>query len=229
VVKRLGLPFDPIERAAQIWEERFGPASAMAAATSVMRAQQILLAELDGVLRPRELTFARYEALVLLSFSRHGRLPLRVIGERLMVHPTSVTNTIDRLERQGLVRRRPNPSDGRGKLAEITPKGREVMAAATADLAAAEFGMADYDEGELGQMFTLLRGLRVAAGDFVHVAADEPRAAADEPRAAANEPQVDEPRAAANEPQVDEPEAAADEPQAATEPVTPASAGRRRR
>ncbi|HEY5985804.1 MAG TPA: MarR family transcriptional regulator [Streptosporangiaceae bacterium] len=166
MAKRLELPFDPIARAAEIWEARFGPADAMAAVTSIMRAQQILLAELDGVLRPRGLTFARYEALVLLSFSRRGALPLRVIGERLMVHPTSVTNTIDRLEKQGFVRRRPNPSDGRGKLAEITPQGREVMARSTADLMAARFGMGGYDTADLGELFGLLRGLRVAAGDF---------------------------------------------------------------
>jgi DNA-binding MarR family transcriptional regulator len=166
VAKPLDLPFDPIERAAQIWDERFGPAEAMAAVTSIMRAQQILLAGLDGLLRPYGLTFARYEALVLLGFSRTGALPLRVIGERLMVHPTSVTNTIDRLERDGLVKRRPNPRDGRGTLAEITPGGREVMARSTADLMAAQFGMADYGVLELGEIFSLLRDLRVTAGDF---------------------------------------------------------------
>ena len=166
VAKPLDLPFDPIERAAQIWEDRFGPADAMAAVTSIMRAQQILLAGLDGLLRPYGLTFARYEALVLLAFSRRGALPLGVIGERLMVHPTSVTNTVDRLERDGLVRRRPNPRDGRGTLAEITPGGRDVVTRSTADLMAARFGMAGYDPPELADMFTLLRGLRVAAGDF---------------------------------------------------------------
>jgi DNA-binding MarR family transcriptional regulator len=170
VAKRLDLPFDPIARAAEIWEDRFGPAAAMAAVTSIMRAQQILLAELDGVLRPRGLTFARYEALVLLSFSRRGALPLGVIGERLMVHPTSVTNIVDRLETQGFVRRRPNPRDGRGKLAEITPPGREVMALSTADLMAARFGMGGYGAAELGEVFTLLRRLRVAAGDFAPAA-----------------------------------------------------------
>src|SRR5215471_12464704 len=107
----MDLPFDPIERAAAIWERRFGESKAMAAVTSVMRAHQILLGELDALLRPFGLTFARYEALVLLSFSRVGALPLRLIGERLMVHPTSVTTTIDRRERQGLVVRRPNPRD----------------------------------------------------------------------------------------------------------------------
>ena len=174
MAKPLDLPFDPIERAAEIWGERFGPADAMAAVTSIMRAQQILLGGLDGLLRPHGLTFARYEALVLLAFSRRGALPLRVIGDRLMVHPTSVTNTIDRLERDGMVRRRPNPRDGRGILAEITPSGREVMTRATADLMAARFGMAGYDPPELGEIFTLLRGLRVSAGDFT----PEPGAAA---------------------------------------------------
>ena len=166
VAKPLDLPFDPIERAAEIWGERFGPADAMAAVTSIMRAQQILLAGLDGLLRPYGLTFARYEALVLLAFSRRGALPLRVIGERLMVHPTSVTNTVDRLERDGLVRRRPNPRDGRGTLAEITSSGRDVVTRSTADLMAARFGMADYDPAELAEIFTLLRELRVTAGDF---------------------------------------------------------------
>jgi DNA-binding MarR family transcriptional regulator len=167
VGKPLELPFDPIDRAAQIWARRFGPSPSMAAVTSIMRAQQILLGELDALLRPYELTFARYEALVLLSFSRTGSLPLRVIGERLMVHPTSVTNIINRLERQQLVIRRPNPSDGRGRLAEITPAGRDVVAKATKDLMAAEFGLSGYASDELEDVFTLLRSLRVAAGDFL--------------------------------------------------------------
>ncbi len=171
----LELPFDPIARAAETWEQRFGRSDAMAAVTSIMRAQQILLAELDAVLRPFGLTFARYEALVLLSFSRRGALPMRVIGERLMVHPTSATNTIDRLERQGLVIRRPNPQDGRGKLAEITGRGREVVGEATADLMKAEFGLAGFDPAQREQLFGLLRGLRVAAGDFLGAPAPAPR------------------------------------------------------
>ena len=162
----LGLPFDPIDRAAQIWERRFGPSSAMAAVTSIMRAQQLLLAKLDGILRPYGLTFARYEALVLLTFSKEGALPLRVMGERLMVHPTSVTNTVDRLEAAGLVVRKPNPADGRGRLAEITAPGRAVVQAATSDLMAADFGLSGYSQDERTAIFTLLRSLRVTAGDF---------------------------------------------------------------
>ncbi len=185
VRKPLDLPFDPIMRAAEIWERRFGDSRAMAAATSIMRAQQILLAELDGQLRPHGLTFARYEALVLISFSRSGALPLRLIGQRLMVHPTSVTNIIHRLERQGLVVLRPNPKDGRGTLAEITPEGRSLMERATKDLMAVEFGVGGYDPGQLDEIFGLLRGLRVAAGDF---AGPAPAAAGDAGTGTGTEP-----------------------------------------
>ncbi len=164
--KPLELPFDPIDRAAQIWARRFGPSPSMAAVTSIMRAQQILLGELDALLRPYGLTFARYEALVLLTFSRTGTLPLGLIGERLMVHPTSVTNTISRLERQQLVTRRPNPADGRGRLAEITEAGRDVVERATRDLMAAEFGLGGFGPGQLKEIFDLFRELRLAAGDF---------------------------------------------------------------
>jgi DNA-binding MarR family transcriptional regulator len=172
VSKPLALPFDPIDRAAQIWEKRFGASSSMAAVTSIMRAQQILLAQLDGLLRPYGLTFARYEALVLLTFSRRGALPLGIIGERLMVHPTSVTNIIDRLERQQMVVRRPNPDDGRGRLAEITPAGRAVVEQATRDLMAAEFGLGGFGPDQLQEIFDLFRELRLAAGDFVPAAGD---------------------------------------------------------
>jgi DNA-binding MarR family transcriptional regulator len=166
VAKPLNLPFDPIARAGDLWERRWGRSPAMLAVTSIMRAQAILIAELDALLRPYELTFARYEALVLLTFSGRGALPLSKIGERLMVHPTSVTNTIDRLERQGYVRRRPNPRDGRGVLAEITSTGRDAVERATHDLMSADFGLGAYDADDLSTIFDVLRPLRVTAGDF---------------------------------------------------------------
>jgi DNA-binding MarR family transcriptional regulator len=162
----LDLPFDPIERAGELWADRFGPAEAMRAATSVMRAQQLLLARFDVILKPHRLTFARYEALVLLHFSRSGSLPLSVIGRRLMVHATSVTNSIDRLAAQGLVERRPNPRDGRGVLATITPAGRELVTRATEDLMRDGFGLDAYDGHQLDELFRLLRVIRVDAGDF---------------------------------------------------------------
>lgn len=162
----LDLQFDPIERAAEIWAERFGPADAMAAATSVMRVQQLLLAQFDRICRPYGLTFARYEALVLLTFSRTGALPMAKIGERLMVHPTSVTNTVQRLEAAGFVTREPNPRDGRGTLARVTDLGRVVVDKVTGELMAADFGLEALDKGERAALVDLLRSIRVSAGDF---------------------------------------------------------------
>jgi DNA-binding MarR family transcriptional regulator len=139
---------------------------AMRAVKSIMRAQQILIAHLDGLLRPYGITFSRYEALVLLVHSANGSLPLSKIGERLQVHATSVTNVIDRLEAAGLVRREPNPRDGRGTLAVVTEDGRQVAHKATAELNAARFGMESLDRAQLQDVFQLLRRLRLDAGDF---------------------------------------------------------------
>ncbi len=162
------LPFDPIEEARRQWAEHGweDAADGMAAVTSVMRAEQVFLARVDEALRPFQLTFARYEALMLLSFSRLGSLPLSKVGQRLQVHPTSVTNTIDRLEAQGFVRRVPHATDRRTTLAEITDAGRAVAAEATKAVNAAVFTATGLSAADLGELFRLLRKLRRAAGDF---------------------------------------------------------------
>lgn len=165
------LPFDPVERAGQLWQQHWPqqPASvyaAMRAVTSIMRGHQILLADLDAMLRPLGLTFSRYEALALLKFSASGALPLSKVGERLQVHATSVTNIIDRLEAAGMVSREPNPRDGRGTLAVLTERGRVVVDAATVKLNEAHFGMKALPVGDLDALFDTLRRLRLAAGDF---------------------------------------------------------------
>lgn len=96
------LPRDPIADAQRNWE-RHGwggdVAAPMAAITAIMRTQQILLARIETVLKPFGLTFARYELLALLSFARSGALPMNKASALLQVHPTSVTNAVDRLEK----------------------------------------------------------------------------------------------------------------------------------
>jgi len=138
----------------------------MAAVTSVMRAQQVFLARIDGLLAGHGLTFARYEVLVLLSFSRAGSLPLGKVGARLQVHPASVTNAVDRLESQGLVRRDPHPSVGRTRLASITAAGRAVVEQATARLNDEVFTAVGLTAGEATQLVRLLEKVRRQAGDF---------------------------------------------------------------
>jgi DNA-binding MarR family transcriptional regulator len=162
------LPFDPIAEGRRQWTERWGegPGPAMSAVTSIMRVQQILLARLNELLKPHGLTFPRYEALMLLYFSRRGALPLGKMGVRLQVHRTSVTNIIDGLERSGLVRRESHPTDRRTTLAAITDQGREVARAATQALNDYAFGTGPLEDSELETLSAILRRVRIAEGDF---------------------------------------------------------------
>jgi DNA-binding MarR family transcriptional regulator len=161
------LEFDPIDEAGRQWAAHFDArfVSPMEAITSVMRVQQLWLARLNEALAPHGLTFARYEALMLLYFSRAGALPLGKIGSRLQVHPASVTNLIDGLERDGLVERVAHPSDRRTTLATITESGRGRARAATGELHAIRFGTL-LPESELDTITEILRRARVEAGDF---------------------------------------------------------------
>lgn len=163
------LQFDPIDEARRQWTSHGweAEAPAMAALTSIMRVQQIFLARVEHVLRPFGLTFARFETLRLLAFSRAGSLPLGKVGERLQVHPGSVTNAIDRLEEQRLVRRRPHPTDGRTTLAEITSSGRRLTERATDALNAEVFLELGLSKREMLDLFDILRKVRHGSGDFV--------------------------------------------------------------
>ena len=160
------LPFDPIDEAARQWALRWDGVDQMHAVTSLMRVQQLVLRRLDELLKPHGLTFARYEALVLLTFSRAGALPLGKMGSRLQVHPTSITSIVDRLESSGMVNRRRHPDDKRAVLAEITEAGRVAVEAATADLLGAEFGLGVLTAEQLHGLSAMLKPVREAAGDF---------------------------------------------------------------
>jgi DNA-binding MarR family transcriptional regulator len=162
------LSFDPIAEAQRQWNAHWGPdaTSPMGAVTSIMRAQQILLARLNEMLAPWALTFPRYEALMLLLYSRTGALPLGKMGDRLQVHRASVTNVVDRLVEQGLAERVPQGTDRRSVLARITPEGRAVAEAATRRLNEERFGMDPLPDGICDELFGLLRPLRESAADF---------------------------------------------------------------
>ena len=164
--ERHRLAFDPIQEAARQWSTHWGEMPRMRAVTSLMRVHQLVLTELDELLRPLGLTFARYEVLVLLSFSRRGALPLGKIGERLQVHATSVTPLVKRLEAAELIKRTPHPEDGRAVLACITPQGRQVLAQATEAILRAQFALGSLSEDDCDRLTDLLTPARAAAGDF---------------------------------------------------------------
>jgi DNA-binding MarR family transcriptional regulator len=139
----------------------------MEAATSIMRAQQLVLAAVEEALVPFNLTFARYEALTLLSFSRRGSLPMGKMGQRLMIHAASVTNIVDRLVAQGLVKRTAHPDDRRTILCELTNDGRRIAEKAAAAVNTVEFGVGILTSAERNQLIRLVRKLRAANGDII--------------------------------------------------------------
>src|SRR3954453_16314564 len=163
-----GLGFDPIDQARRQWVEQGWPEAAdgMAAVTSLMRAHQIVLARVEATLKPLGVTFARYEVLMLLWFSRRGSLPMKVIGSRLQVHPTSVTNAVDRLEDAGLVTRSTHPEDRRAMLVALTPPGRELAERAARALNDEVFETPALGDRDVRSLVDVLTRLRRSAGDF---------------------------------------------------------------
>ncbi len=157
---------DPIAEAVRQWEQHdLGALDHMEATTAIMRIQQLIVARIDLELRPYNLTFPQYEALVLLQFSRDGALPLGRMGRRLMVHPATVTNTVDQLEGKGFVNRRPHSADRRSVLAKITAKGRKTAVAASESLVGVKFGIADMTEAEARTIAAAIRGFRERIDD----------------------------------------------------------------
>lgn len=160
---------DPIREARRQWVAHGwdDAAPGMAMITSVVRVHQLLMERIEAVLRPHDLTFARYEVLRLLSFTRTGALPMTRLGSLLQVHPTSVTSAVDRLERQGFVRRSRGEADKRVVLCAITDAGREVVEAATEGLNGEIFTKPGLAPDEAADLTRLLAAFRANAGDHV--------------------------------------------------------------
>ena len=162
------LPVDPLAEAKRQWLAHgwTDAADGMSLVTSLMRAQQLLLARVDAALRPFSLSFARYEVLRLLAFSRTGTLPLSSVVARLQVHATSVSGTADRLVRDGLIARHRDPNDGRAALLELTEIGRELVERATTALNDEVFIDPGVSAEDTADLVAIVARMRKAAGDF---------------------------------------------------------------
>ncbi len=162
---------DPIAAARDQWlAHGWGDAAdGMALVTSITRAHQLLVERVEEVLRPHELTFARYEILRLLAFSRRRSMPMSRLGSLLQVHATSVTSAVARLEKQGLVERVRPERDRRVVLASLTTKGAELVDAATTALNEQVFTSPGLPAHEVRTATELLTSLRAAHGDIVAI------------------------------------------------------------
>ena len=161
---------DPVEWVRQHWAEMGLPDPDMfAAMAALLRSHQMVVAALEAELKTAELTLTLtgYLVLVTLLMSRDQTRPLGQLSKHLMIHPTSVTLVIDQLEKRGLVKRSPHPSDRRIVLAKLTPSGRRLTTKVSKAIAAANFGLSGLDLDEARALTETLRQVRQKLGDPV--------------------------------------------------------------
>lgn len=161
-------PFDVVEASRRVWLERWDPeaASGMAVFTAILRSYQLLNDQVTNVMKQHDLSFARYEVLTWLATDPESSLTLSWISKTLRIPPATVTNIIDRLEDEKLVRRVPHPSDARTTLAVITPRGKRVAMDATQDLNATVYEQIGLSEPQRSRLLDLLAILRVSGNEF---------------------------------------------------------------
>lgn len=165
--------WDPVERAANHWGANgFGSGPRLLASLSIIRVEDFIRTNNAVVLQPLHLTHARHEALAILFFSRDGQMKLSELGQRLLLHPTSITSTVDSLEKLGYVERTPHPTDRRATMATITEAGRQAIIDSSSVMRDNSYWLAALTDDEAMQLFGLLRKVRDAAGDIVPVRHD---------------------------------------------------------
>nr|WP_079065330.1 MarR family winged helix-turn-helix transcriptional regulator [Streptomyces olivochromogenes] len=69
---------------------------------------------------------------VLQVLGRRGAVRQSVLAQELGQAPRSVTQSVEALEREGLVERTADPHDGRSRLVRLAPEGAKALAAGTA-------------------------------------------------------------------------------------------------
>jgi len=96
------------------------------------------LEQLEEISRAEGLTHSQYVALwtLCLAEDADAGIPVSAVADGLLNRASDTTRLIDRLEREGLAERRPNPSDRRGVLVRATAEGRRRFMAVTPKLQA---------------------------------------------------------------------------------------------
>jgi DNA-binding MarR family transcriptional regulator len=143
----------------------FDHADGLAIMASVGRLAQIIQSEMEKTLKPLGLGLSRYLLLMTLLLTKGGSRRMSRLGWHMMVHPTTVTVAVDQLEKEGLVKRRPHPTDRRATLIELTPAGRALAEKASALVADQNFGLPTLTKSETTMSLDALTMLRRKLGD----------------------------------------------------------------
>lgn len=111
------------------------------------------------------ITLGQFESLWVLARSDDGAMRVGELAQALRITVGGASKIADRLVAAGLVRRRPDPADGRASVLTLTAKGRRAEAAATLGY---EDELSDaldvLEPAEREHMHTMVRRL-IAAGE----------------------------------------------------------------
>jgi len=161
---------DRVDTTISEWRERrpdldFSPLEVV---SRVLRAAHFLQARLDQIAAAYGLSHTG-DLDVLTNLDRagppHERTPSELADAQL-VTSGGMTVRLNRLQRAGLIERRPNPRDGRGVLVRLTPTGRELVDDALRTLVEAQAdSLRGLEPSESTALAGLLRALLVTLGD----------------------------------------------------------------
>ncbi len=131
----------------------------MRAWARITKVQQKLRSAIERDLKEADaLPLDWYDALLELERAPDGRLSPGALEDNMLIAQYSLSRLIDRLQREGLVRRLPHPEDGRKQLVEITAKGRKQRAVSWPVYAGSveRHAGGKLNSHELAQLLTLL-------------------------------------------------------------------------
>jgi DNA-binding MarR family transcriptional regulator len=161
-------PVDPLDSPRKYWDEQsLGDPSRFMAMIGMMRLSRRTTATVDDVLRDYGLVRNAYLLLLSLQLTPKGSRNLGHLARDLLVHPTTVTLTIDKFEEEGLVSKSPDDRDRRVTRVNITAAGRDLVSKVTAELAEVGFGLDGLTDAQTAKLNSALTAARLAVGDIV--------------------------------------------------------------
>jgi DNA-binding MarR family transcriptional regulator len=152
---------DSVDRIMQAWREREPrlDSSSLEVTGRLLLCAAYYERVVDTVLQPFGLSTADFDVLNTLRRvgDRHGSKPSDLARSSLIT-TGAMTSRLDRLQRAGLIRRTPDPTDRRGVLVQITPRGDTIARRALRELIAANQAFLQPLDGQ--QRDAIASGLR---------------------------------------------------------------------
>ncbi|MBB3019078.1 DNA-binding MarR family transcriptional regulator [Microvirga lupini] len=134
-------------------------ASVIRAWGRLIRAERTVVGRIEAELKSAGFPSLHwYDVLLELKRGPEGRLTPREIEEAVLFEQYNLSRLLDRMEKEGLVRRIPFPGDKRRQLIEITEEGKALQWRMWSVYAAAinRFISAKLTDNEAGQLSALM-------------------------------------------------------------------------